>query len=67
MNNTIEEHKCSDCGCNCDPDDNRCPDCQDAHNDATSCPTCGCRNTGGDTCDGCDEVNREEGPAARDE
>ena len=56
-----------DCGRSCDPSGSRCDDCQDVHDDVNSCPTCGCRNTGGDTCDGCDEINREESESNREE
>lgn len=61
------EANCRDCGSSCDPPASRCEECESAYRDATSCPTCGCPNTGGDTCDGCDEINRDErGPDDED-
>lgn len=57
------DHVCADCKRSCDPTFPRCPDCEEVLLDATGCPTCGCPNTGGDTCDGCDDLDREEAGA----
>jgi len=46
---------CSVCGTAIPPNDTMCEDCAEA----TSCPRCGCRHTGGDLCEGCAEADAE--------